>query len=161
MCILILGIYGYSWFGFFSYWIEREHQPLEIAIGLFFFLYGLHAIINSPKTDYPTLQRKGRLAEFFSTFFVVFLNPTTFVMFTVLFSLFGVAKEHFSPIDSLEIALSVFIGAVTFWMVLFYIIYNIKSKIEDAIFKRISQLSAFGIMAFGITILLYAIYRPP
>lgn len=141
----------------FSYWIEREHQPLEIAIGLFFVLYGLHAVFNSPNTEYPTLNSRNRVTQFFSTFLVVFLNPATLVLFTALFTLFGIAKRHFGLFDSMEIALFVFIGAITFWIAASYSIQKIKSRIENLIFKKISQISAFGIMAFGMTILLYAI----
>lgn len=141
----------------FSHWIEQEKQALELAIGLFFSLYGLHGIFNTPNIDYPALQRKGRLAEFFSTFFVVLINPTTFLMFTALFTLFGIAKSHFDAIDSLEIALSVLVGALMFWLAVSHIIHAIRKNLEDSIFKRISQVSAFVIMIFGIVILLYSL----
>jgi threonine/homoserine/homoserine lactone efflux protein len=141
----------------FSFWIEREQQPLEIAIGLFFFLYGLHAMFNSPRTEYPTLEKKGKFSEFFSTFLVVFLNPATFMSFTALFTLFGIGKRYYGLFDSIEIGLSVFVGAMTYWIATSFLILKIKNKIGDSIFKQISWISAIGIMAFGMTILVNAI----
>jgi threonine/homoserine/homoserine lactone efflux protein len=75
-----------------AHWIEQNKHPLEAAIGLLFFLYGLHALYKSRGAACPVLRRKSGPAEFFSTFLVVLLNPSTFVMFTALFTLFGVAK---------------------------------------------------------------------
>jgi putative LysE/RhtB family amino acid efflux pump len=141
----------------FSNWIEREHQPLEIAIGLFFVLYGLNAIFNSPNIEYPTLKNKDNLTQFFSMFLVVFLNPATFIIFTVFFTFFGIAKAHFDFINSLELALCVFLGTMTFWMIASYTIHRNKSRIEDLFFTKIARISEFGILAFGMTILLYAI----
>ena len=141
----------------FSSWIEREQHPLELGIGLFFVLYGLHAIFNHPSTEYPTLKSKTRITQFFSTFLVVFLNPATFVLFTALFTLFGIAKRHFGLFASLEISLFVFLGAITFWIGASYLLKRVKNKINDSAFKNISRISAFGIMAFGLIIFVYAL----
>lgn len=141
----------------FSHWIEKEHRPLAIAIGLFFILYGLHGIFNQPNTEYPTLKSRGRVRQFFSTFLVIFLNPATFVMFTAFFTLCGVAKGHFGFLDAIEIALFVFIGAITFWLLASYSIRQMRNKIEHSIFQTISRGSAFGMTAFGIIIFLYAV----
>lgn len=140
----------------FSSWIQREQSPLEMGIGLFFVLYGLHAILNHPSTDYPTLKGKGQVTQFFSTFLVVFLNPATFVLFSALFTLFGIAKRPFGLRDSMEIALFVFLGAITFWTGAAYLLERLKDRIKDSTFRNISRVSALGIMAFGITILVYA-----
>ena len=145
----------------FSHWIEQKHQPLEISIGLFFFLYGLHAIFNSPKTDYPTLQTKSELSEFFSTFLVVFLNPSTFVVFTALFTLFGISKSHYDLLNSVEIALSVFAGSLLFWIITTRIVSHIKSRINDALFIHISRVSAVAITLFGISVFIYSLWTSP
>lgn len=144
----------------FSYWIERERHPLEIAIGLFFVLYGLNAFFNSPKTEYPKMNSNGGFMLFFSTFLVVFLNPATFVLFSALFTLFGIAKKHFGLLDSMQIALFVFAGTMTFWIAASYLIQNIKSRIDNTFFRKISLVSALAIMAFGMLILLHVIINP-
>ena len=105
-----------------SYWIEKEILLLEIAIGLFFLLYRLHGLFNTPNSDYPILEQKKGIAEFISTFLVVLLNPTTFIMFSALLALFGIAKKHYDLIESLEISSSVFVGAISFWVVITQII---------------------------------------
>lgn len=97
---------------------------------VFYKQYGLNAVFNHPETEYPTLKSKVRLKQFFSTFLVVFLNPATFVLFTGFFTLFGVAKEHFDLFDSMEIALCVFIGSITFWIVTSHLILQIRGRFE-------------------------------
>jgi threonine/homoserine/homoserine lactone efflux protein len=78
-----------------SDWIAQERELLQVAIGLFFVLLGLHGIFNTPTTNYPRLQNNSAMTQFGSTFFVVFLNPMTFSMFSVLFTLLGLVRTHF------------------------------------------------------------------
>lgn len=140
-----------------SRWIEQEKILLQFVIGLFFLLYGLHGILNTPSTDYPTLQRRGCIAEFLSSFLVVFLNPTTFIMFSALFTLFGIANSHYGLIESLEIALIVFTGAMTFWLVVTQVLQRFREYIHDTSFNLISRLSSQAIVLFGIAILWHCI----
>ena len=141
-----------------SHWIEQEKTILEFAIALFFFLYGLHGIFNTPSTYYPTLQNKDKAAGFLSTFLVVFLNPSTFIMFAVLFTLFGITKIHYDLFDSIKTALSVFSGSIVFWIILSQILHKIRKKLNDSIYLSISQISSYVIMIFGIIILLLCLY---
>ena len=139
-----------------SHWIEREHRPLQIGIGLLLVGYGLCELFKHPGNDAP-VPNKGRFAEFFSTFLVVFLNPATLLVLTLLFTYFGISKRHSGVLDSLTIAFSVFIGAVTFWMAVSYSIQKAKNRITDIVFKRISRLSALGILVFGVVMFLCAV----
>ncbi len=140
-----------------SHWMAQEQTLLKIVIGLFFLLYGLHGTINTPKTCYPTLKREGGMAEFLSTFLVVFLNPSTFITFSVLFTLAGISKSHFGLFRSIEIALAVFAGSIAFWIILLQIIHRLRHRISDTIYGSISHISSVGIMIFGVAILLYCL----
>jgi threonine/homoserine/homoserine lactone efflux protein len=142
-----------------SHWIEQEKILLQFVIGLFFLLYGMHSIFNTPSTDYPTLQRRGGIAEFLSTFLVVFLNPTTFIMFSALFTLFGIAKSHYGLLESLEIALVVFTGAIVFWLVVTQVVQRARESIHDASFSLVAHLSSYAIVLFGSAILLDCLYN--
>ncbi len=95
--------------GTLSHWIERQHLPLQIGIGLL--------ALFKPSTNNAPTPNKGRWAGFVSTFLVVFLNPATLLTLTLLFT---------------------------------YSIQKAKHKITDGVFKRISHLSAFGILVFGV-----------
>jgi threonine/homoserine/homoserine lactone efflux protein len=142
----------------FSHWIEQEQTILQITIGLFFILYGLHAIFNTPNTNYPSLRRKGRGSLFLSTFLVVFLNPSTFIMFSALFTLFGLTKDRFSLCESLEIAFMVFCGSILFWVAVSHTIHRMKRKKNEFAYYAVSSISSYLIMMFGIAILLYHLY---
>jgi hypothetical protein len=133
--------------------------PLQSIIGLFFLLYGLHVIYNTPRTDYPTLQRRGGIAEFLSTFLVVLLNPTTFIMFSALFTLFGFAKSKYGLLQSLEIALVVFMGAIVFWLIVTQVVQRARGYIDEASFSLLVRLSSYAIALFGTTILLHCVYN--
>jgi len=136
-----------------SCWIEREKSILEGGIGLFFLLYGLHSILNTPATDYPTLGRGGKSANFFSTFLVAFLNPGTGIMFAVLFTLFGLAAGHHGLRDSLETSVAVFCGCLSFWLLLSRILNPIRARLDDRMFAAITRISSFLVTAFGLVIL--------
>ncbi len=141
-----------------SGWIEQQEALLEVIIGVFFVLYGLHAVFNTPSTDYPTLQRRGGLAEFLSTFLVVFLNPATFILFSALFTVFGIARHDHALVESLEIALAVCAGALLFWLVVTQVVQRARAHIHDTSFSRVAHLSSFAIVLFGLAILLHCLY---
>ena len=140
-------------------WIAHEKNLLEMTIGLFFMLYGLNGIINTPKTDYPTLKRKGGFAEFLSTFLVVFLNPGTLVMFSAVFALIGIPKKHVGMLGSLQMAGAVFAGSVVFWLVMALIIHKVRQKFDTSVFYTVARLSSWLIMVFGVGIIFYFVFE--
>ena len=141
-----------------SHWIEQEEAILEFAIALFFILYGLHGILNTPSIQYPTLHNKDKATGFLSTFLVVFLNPSTFISFAVLFTLFGITKIRHDLFDSIEIAASVFSGSIIFWITLSQFLNKMRKKFNDSTFELISLISFYVITIFGIIVLLLCLY---
>lgn len=142
-----------------SHWIEQEKVLLQSVIGLFFLLYGLHGIFNTPNTDYPTLQRRGGIAEFLSTFLVVFLNPTTFIMFSALFTLFDIGTRKYGLLDSLEIALVVFTGAIAFWLVVTQVVQQARKYLNEGSLCLVARQSSYVIVLFATAILLHCVYN--
>lgn len=137
-------------------WIEPVRRPLEVGVGLFFFLYGLHAVVNRPTTDYPALEVRG-FKEFLSTFSVVFLNPATLAMFAALFSIFGVLSGHAGLVHSLGVGLSVFLGAAVFWACIILVASHMRRRLSARFFGRVRRYSAIAILLFGAAILLRAV----
>lgn len=140
-----------------SQWIDHEKAILQLVIGLFFLLYGLHGLVTVPPPYDSSLQRRGGVAEFFSTFLVVLLNPSTFIMFSALFTLAGITKTHFNVYESLEIASAVFGGSLVFWVALSYIIHRIKGTMNETLYQAISRVASSTIMIFGFAILVYIV----
>jgi threonine/homoserine/homoserine lactone efflux protein len=141
-----------------AHWLEQEKLLLQLVIGLFFLLYGMHGIFNTPSTDYPTLRQRGGIPEFLSTFLVVFLNPTTFIMFSALFTLFGIARSDYGLLESLQIALTIFLGAMAFWLIVAQVVQLARKHIHEASFGSISRLSSCAIVLFGAAICLHCLY---
>jgi threonine/homoserine/homoserine lactone efflux protein len=141
-----------------SHWIEQEEAILEFAIALFFIFYGLHGIFNTPSIDYPTLHKKDKSAGFLSTFLVVFLNPGTFILFALLFTLFGITQIRHDLFDSIEIAASVFSGSIIFWIMFSQVLHKIRKKLNESIYGTISHISSYMITIFGVLILLFCLY---
>lgn len=141
-----------------SNWIEHEKNILELIIGMFFLLYGINGIFNTPSTYYPTLQKKGKLAGFLSTFFVVFLNPSTFISFAVLFTLFGVNKKPYGIINSLKVSLSVLAGSILFWLAISHFMSKLRKKLNESGYLLISNISSCLITLFGLAILAHCIF---
>lgn len=142
-----------------SHWFEQNEIILEIVIALFFILYGLHGIFNTPDTNYPTLQNKDRASGFLSTFLVVFLNPSTFISFALLFTLFGITKIRYGFYNSVIIAASVFAGSIMFWFALTQFLHRMRKIINESIYSTISNISSYVIMVFGIVILIVGLYK--
>ena len=141
-----------------SLWIERQETILEFAIALFFIIYGLHGIISPRKIRCSTVKYRDNAVGFLSTFLIVFLNPGTFISFVLFFTLFGIMKTHYSLYNSLLIAASVFAGSIVLWFALTQALHRIRKVINDSIYEKISHLSSYMIMAFGIIALIIALY---
>ena len=112
-----------------AYWIEQEKFILGLIIGIFYLFYGLHGIFNDPLTSYTPIKKNDRATEFFSTFLVVFLNPGTFVMFVIYFALFGVSNIRYTLLETIAVALFIFIGSIVFWLILTQLLHHVKKKI--------------------------------
>lgn len=138
--------------------VEEEEILLQTGIGLFFLLYGLHTLFNAPDTRYPVPQRKDAAAAFLSTFLIVLLNPATFLTFSALFALFGVARNSLGPFASLETALSVFAGAAAFWVLVTRLIQCVRGGVRDVLYQWVHRLASQVILAFGLAILVYSVY---
>lgn len=141
-----------------AHWIETQQTLLQTGIGLFFLFYGLHAVFNTPSTRYHRIPGTGRTAEFLSTFLVVFLNPATFITFSALFALFGVARSYFGLLESLEVAVAVFTGATLFWLALAQVLARAGPASRDTVYDTLAHKSAYAILLFGVGILAYRLY---
>lgn len=141
-----------------SHFFDQEKILLEFAIGLFFVLYGLNGIMNAPSTRYPTLKRRKKgYAEFMSTFLVVFLNPGTCIMYSVLFTLVGVSRSNPDWLDSARIAMAVFTGSMSFWILMSGLIHQTRHKMDRTTLNAVARLSSCLILGFGCLVLTYGI----
>ena len=141
-----------------SLWIEQEKNILEIAITLFFILYGLYGIFKRPVTDTTVLKDRFRASGFLSTFLVVFINPATFISFLLLFTYFGITRRHYDVLNSIMIAASVFCGSIVFWFALTQFLHRIRKTISDSIYEKISHVSSYVILALGVIGLAFGLY---
>jgi len=137
----------------FSVWMERKKDYLQIGTGLIFFLYGLHAVLTSPNTSYPALQRSGKAFGFIASFLIVGLNPATFIMFSALFTLSGVPLHRMSVSRAIALSTSVFLGSTAFWTILSFTIHKGKTILPESFYIRISALSAYAIIGFSTVII--------
>ena len=143
-----------------SHFFHREQNLMEMAIGLFFIVYGMNGILNTPNTSYPTLKhRKKKWGEFMSTFLVVFLNPGTCVMFSILFTLVGISRSDVDFLGSAEIAMAVFTGSMSFWLLMSGFIHRTRHKLDNAKLNTVSRMSSALILIFGCLVLVYVLVR--
>lgn len=141
-----------------SHWIEQEKIILQAFIGIFFLIYGLRGILKKPEKLCPAPQLASGISEFLSTFLVVFLNPGTFLMFSVTFTFLGLSKNRFNAFESFEIASSVFMGAIIFWTVVLQFINKIRIHMTEIVYCFVARLSACAIIIFGLIILTHCLY---
>jgi len=147
-----------------SHWFVGERAPLQLVIGLFFLLYGVHGTLNKPAADdCPELRRRRGIGEFMSTFPFVLQNPATFIMFSALFAPFGIVNDHYGLLESLEIALTTFAGAAGFWLVVAQVVERARADSHDASSGFLVRLSLHAIALIGTAICVYrlcASFRP-
>ena len=138
-------------------WMQQEKQVLQIGIGLFFLLYGLHSIYNAPSTVYSLRLKRSNATEFLSTFLVVLLNPATLLTYSALFTLFGVASSRITQWQAINVALCAFAGSLSFWLIVERLVRNYRHRLSEDTYRMTSRFSSWIILSFGIVTLLYGI----
>lgn len=107
---------------------------------------------DSSKTLIPT-DEVFKLV--YKVFFLTLTNPMTILIFIGIFA--GIGGATVSMLELLVMVAGVFLGSMTWWFILGFIIVKIKHKLPELWLDRIRYFSSFIFASFGVFAILVGI----
>jgi threonine/homoserine/homoserine lactone efflux protein len=122
---------------------------MKLIGGLFLLYLGVKSFFSKPATKEASIDGKGLLDNFFSTFFLTMTNPTTILSFIAIFAGFGLASVEVNYLSSMTLVLGVFIGSASWWFILSSAVSLFQDKITPDRLIWVNRLSGVIIISFG------------
>lgn len=127
------------------------HQSLLRFFGGLFLIYlGLKSFFAQSDLQAATLQKKGLFNTVIGTFFLTMANPLTIIMFLAIFTSLGFDTENTNYVAASLLVLSVFIGALTWWIILTSFLKLFHAKMNQRVLRIINMGSGILIATFGV-----------
>jgi len=153
--VIYAGIAGFS-ITFIANFLNEYQSHIRIVGGLFLIFVGIRIFLSNPATQMRKYRLKGNnyYKDFFTSFLVTISNPITVIAFGVIFANFDMIKEGSTNLPIFILVLSVFSGALLWWLSLVSIISVFKSKIRLRNILWINRITGVFIVLFAIYIII-------
>ncbi len=148
----IYGVIAVTGLTALSHFLLEKTVAIKIVGGLFlgYLAYKEMKSETSPKIASAKSHSVSRLIV--EIFFLTLTNPMTILSFIGIFASIGGGPTGI--IESLAMVLGIFLGSMTWWLILGGVILKIKHKLPETWIHRIKYLSAVILAGFGI----FAVY---
>lgn len=112
--------------------------------GVILFCVGLAFILKKSKSTETEEVLSGNYLQRYiwdalSTFLLTLTNPTTIIAFAAVFTGSDLIPEDPRKIDYLEIVLGVFLGSLSWWLILVFLARPLKNSLSPKMQTRISR----------------------
>ncbi len=136
---------GITWI---SNFLLEKILIIKILGGIFLIYLGVKECFHSPSlTSSITSRRKKFFSLASQTFFLTLANPLTIISFIAVFASIG--GKHISLEESIWMVIGIFLGSMTWWIILSNLVATTKKYLSDAWLHRIKYVSAFILIGFG------------
>ncbi|MCC2646222.1 MAG: Lysine exporter protein [Rickettsiaceae bacterium] len=118
------------------------------ALGGIFLLYlSYKELNNTPQANIIHARSKGLIKLILEVCFLTITNPMTILSFIGIFA--SLSSGPTTYIESLVMVIGIFLGSMTWWLLLGSIIIKIRDKLPETWIYRIKYLSAIILSVFG------------
>jgi len=132
--------------------IINEKAALHFLVGSILALVGVSIFMSHPKLSAVKTQAEGMLKIFTSIFLLVMVNPLPILIFTGVFTLFGVSGWKGDALSTSWLVAGVFFGSAA-WSAIFAAgAPLIRSEIKDAHLRNLNRVTGALITAFGLAL---------
>ena len=102
------------------------------------------------------LKSKGKIKIIIEVFFLTITNPMTILSFLSIFA--SIRGDFVSIQDSLVMVFGIFLGSMSWWLLLGRIIVKIQHKLPEIWLERMKYISCLILGGFGIFSIITAIF---
>jgi threonine/homoserine/homoserine lactone efflux protein len=136
--------------------IKQERFLITIVAGIIVIGVGIKVFLSNPVKDFRDRYKanKSLWRDFYSVFVLSITNPYTILIFVAFFSGIHISGNIRPNLIPFFLIPGVFIGAMTWWLSLSFILSRFKKKIRLRAIVRINKLGGIVIILIGILLLL-------
>jgi threonine/homoserine/homoserine lactone efflux protein len=153
---LIYTVVGLFFIGFVVDFIEENKIVLQVIGSIVVFLFGIFIYKNKPQHQLqhqllPKQQNSGNIVtDFFSSLVLTLSNPFILFVLLALFARFNFLAENTTLFHNIVGMLSILAGALSWWLVLTYLVNKSRSKLSYRSINLINQIIGLIIMLIGV-----------
>ncbi len=148
-------IVGFS-ITFISDFLTRYQEYFRIIGGMFLIFIGLRIFSSNPGKQIRRLKLKGNnyYKDFITSFFLTISNPLTILAFGAFFTGLGMVDKTGGSFPVVVMIVSVFSGALAWWIGLISIITIFKRRIRLRSLLWINRITGTFIVLFALYLIL-------
>jgi threonine/homoserine/homoserine lactone efflux protein len=121
---------------------------------------GIQVFRSIPATVGDANDQGSYLHDFLSLLTIAGANPLTIIFFITILPGFGVVAEGTAPVASLLFVGGVFLGSVSWWILLCGSVGTVRSRLTPENLQRINHIAGILITGFGAGMLLLLFALP-
>ena len=133
-----------------STFLMTQEFWMKLIGGLFLLYLGIKSFISKPATKEVSVDSKGLLNNFVSTFFLTITNPATILSFLAIFAGLGLGSANTNYLSSATLVLGVFMGSALWWLILSSAVSFFRTKVTHDRLIWINRLSGIVIISYGL-----------
>lgn len=130
--------------------ITLERSWIRLVGGIILLVMGYIVWRARPLADKAVKAPRGHTWTFFSTALLVFTNPLTLFAFAAAFALIGVKNIVGHPGSGLMLVAGVFIGSLTWFVLLAGLVHFFKEKVMRFRFTLVNRVAGTVLMLCGL-----------
>lgn len=150
---IIYGIIAATGLTAVSHFLLEKVVFIKILGGAFLLYLAYKEIKSKPSTTETNIGKNKKLYQLTSkVFFLTLTNPMTILSFIGIFA--SMSGDIITTSESVAMVIGLFLGSMTWWLILGSIVIKIKHRLPEAWIHRIRYLSAMILAGFGAYIIL-------
>jgi threonine/homoserine/homoserine lactone efflux protein len=154
-CDMVNGIVATFGIARISDFIALEQCWIRLVGGIILLVIGFSAFRTHQLRDKALKAPRGHTWAFFSTALLVLTNPLTLFAFAAAFAVIGVKNIAGHPVSGLMLVAGVFLGSLTWFIVLVSLVHVFKAKVMRVGLTRVNRVAGVLLMLCG----LYALWN--
>lgn len=121
---------------------------IKIIGGILLFYLAYKEFKSNPLTSGPSLKNKASWKIAIEVFLLTLANPLTILSFISIFA--AMSEGPTTCIKSLSMVLGIFLGSMTWWLLLGSLLLKVRHKLSQSWLYRIRYATALALGCFGI-----------
>ncbi len=156
---LIYTVIALFFIGFVANFINDNKLLLQLFGGLIVMVFGVFIYTNKPaQHPLPKQYSNGSImGDFFSSLILTFSNPFILFILLALFARFDFLAENTTIFHNVIGLLSILLGALSWWLLLTFLINKFRNKLSFRSIKLINQIIGLVIIIIGLIGFSYSI----
>ncbi len=135
--------------GLVSSFLTLESFGLRLAGGIFLIVMGIVMLRSHPVSKTYSIQERGLVHAFFTTFFITLANPAVFFSFAGIMAATGLAHSERTWLDYSMIIGGVFTGSASWWLVLSSF-HHFAETLDHANIRILNMITGVVLCCFGL-----------